>query len=91
MAEVEAQRIDSLWAFLDKNRPLGRLSNPEVANQLIGLYRNVLGRLGSIREQDSTINHLHFLINLLPKAGEQIPEIKRALEGLITGISSKEQ
>ena len=89
LAGAEAQRIDSLWAFLDKSRPLSRLSNPEVANHLILLYHDALGRLSSIREQDSITNHLYFLINLLPKVGEQIPEIKRALEGLITGISQK--
>lgn len=90
LAEVEAQRIDSLWAFLEESRPQARLSNPEVVERLVVLYRDILARLGSIREQDSTINRLHFLIKLLPEQGEQIAAIKGALQVLITGISSKE-
>ncbi|MGE4560270.1 MAG: CHAT domain-containing protein, partial [Desulfobulbus sp.] len=89
LAEVEALRIDSLWAFLDESRPQARLSTPEVANHLIGLYRDILGRLGSIREQDSTINQFHFLIKLLPGEGEHVADIKRGLEGLIEGITRK--
>ncbi|WP_448874533.1 DUF7379 domain-containing protein [Desulfobulbus propionicus] len=89
LAEVEAQRIDSLWAFLDESRTAARLSNHGVAQRLVGLYRDVLGELGGIREQDFTINQLSFLVKLLPREGEQATEIKKGLEGLISGITAK--
>ena len=84
LAEVEAERIDALWACLD-GREQHALTRPEVLARLIGLYRNLLNHLGSVREQDSATNQLRFLVALLPQ-DEQGLAISGALQRLIAGV-----
>jgi hypothetical protein len=86
LAEVEAERVDALWACLDGREHLA-LTATEVRTRLIGLYRSLLNRLGSAREQDSATNQLRFLIALLPE-DEHGMAIRGALQRLIEGVVS---
>ena len=88
LAEVEAERIDALWACFDANRIQARITEPDVLAKLINLYHGLLSRLGSAREHDSATNQLRFLIALLP-VDEQGLAIKGALQRLIEGIMSE--
>ncbi|PPK73906.1 lecithin:cholesterol acyltransferase [Methylobacter tundripaludum] len=84
LAEVEADRIDVLWACYDGRDELS-ITNPDVQNRLIARYCDVLNRMGSVREQDSATNQLKFLIDMLPS--DNTPNnIKGALRKLIEGI-----
>ncbi len=86
LAEVEAERIDALWACYDEKRtPQACLTHIDVLNRLIARYRDLLKRLGSAREQDSATNQLRFLIALLP-VNELGNRVKAALLQLIDGI-----
>jgi hypothetical protein len=84
MAEVEAERIDALWACCD-GRSSACISRPEVAKKLLEHYCDLLARLGSVREKESATNQLSFIIALLP-ADEQGKLIKRALIPVRDGI-----
>lgn len=85
LAEVEAARIDALWACLD-GRSSACITNPDVLNGLIARYRDVLKRLGSAREQDSAANQLNFMIDMLP-SGDKPNKVKDALKRLIAGMA----
>ena len=87
LAEVEAERIDALWACLD-GREQNALTKPEVLARLIGLYRNLLNHLGGVREQDSATNQLYFLVALLPQ-DEHGLAISGALQRLIAGVMNE--
>ena len=54
--------------------------------RLIAHYCDLLERLGSVREQDSSTNQMSFLIAMLP-VDEQGRLIKRALVQLRDGIT----
>lgn len=69
LAEVEAQRIDALWACYD-GRNTAALTVAAVGEALGTRYRELLLRLGSPREQDSVTNHLQFLVDMLPPGGK---------------------
>ena len=90
LAEIEAERVDALWACVEGDRPQACLTEPAVLERLVSLYRNLLNRLGSVREQDSATNQLHFLIALLPETEDGLV-LKGALQGLIEGIMSGRQ
>ena len=68
LAEIDARRLDALWACLD-GRPGGALTNPEVVDALASAYLELCRRLGTVREQDSAANHLQFLLAMLPPQG----------------------
>jgi hypothetical protein len=89
LAEVEAERIDALWACYDEKRqPQDCLTHIDVLNRLAARYCDLLKRLGSAREQDSVINRLRFFIALLP-ADEMGTKVQEALQRLIEGIGLK--
>ena len=48
LAEIEAQRIDSLWACLEDGRFAASLTNSEVAGRLAARYRDFLRRPGNV-------------------------------------------
>jgi triacylglycerol esterase/lipase EstA (alpha/beta hydrolase family)/tetratricopeptide (TPR) repeat protein len=87
LAEVEAERIDALWASRD-GRAAASIVNGEVLQRLTERYRDVLQRLGSAREQDSATNQLKFLVAMLPAdaADEMTGAVKNSLQKLIAGI-----
>jgi hypothetical protein len=85
LAEVEAERIDALWACYD-GRANACITSPDVLNGLIARYRDVLKRLGSAREQDSAANQLKFMIDMLP-SGDKPNKVKDALKRLIAGMA----
>ena len=85
MAEVEAERIGALWACYD-GRSSACIQQPEVMTRLIAHYCDLLERLGSVREQDSSTNQMSFLIAMLP-VDEQGRLIKRALIQLRDGVT----
>lgn len=84
LAEVEAQRLDALWACHD-GRADACLTQPDVLNRLIVSYCDIFKRLGSAREQDSATNQLQFLIDMLP-SGDASKKVKEALRNLSDGI-----
>lgn len=69
LADIEAQRIDALWACYD-GRSDAALTASAVSASLNSRYREILLRLGSSREQDSLLNHLQFLMDMLPSGGK---------------------
>lgn len=84
LAEVEAERINALWACYD-GRADACITRPDVLDRLAARYHNVLGRLGSAREQDSAGNQLKFLIDMLP-SDDKSGKVKEALKKLVEGI-----
>lgn len=84
LAEVDARRIDALWACYDGRAREGIIHTSVLAD-LIAHYRGLLKRLGSVREQDSATYQLHFLIDMLP-SDDKSNKVKDALRGLIEGI-----
>ena len=84
LAEVEAQRLDALWACHD-GRTDACLTEPDVLNRLIVSYCDIFKRLGSAREQDSATNQLQFLIDMLP-SGDESKKVKETLRKLSEGI-----
>jgi tetratricopeptide (TPR) repeat protein len=83
-AEVEGQRIDALWACYD-GRTDACITDDKVLDDLSVSYRNLLKRLGSAREQDSAINQLKFLIDMLP-SDDEAKKVEKALRQLIERI-----
>jgi len=84
LAEVEAKRIDALWACYD-GRDDARITRPDVLQGLIDGYCDVLRRLGGASEQDSATTHLQFLMNMLTP-GDKADEVKAALRTLAEAI-----
>lgn len=84
LASIEANRIDALWACYD-GRTQAAIVQPAVLGALVTAYRDVLKRQGSDREQDSVVDQLQFLIDMLP-AGDESDPVKGALTSLIEGI-----
>jgi hypothetical protein len=84
LAEVEAMRIDALWACYD-GRGDACITHPDILNTLIARHCDVLKRLGSVSEQDSATNQLQFLIEMLT-AGDKSNKVKEALTKLAEGI-----
>jgi hypothetical protein len=84
LAEVEAERIDALWACYANHADVC-ITHPEVLNRLSARYCDVLKRLGSAREQDSATNQLKFLIDMLP-SDDKSSKVKTALKKLIEGV-----
>lgn len=64
-AEVEAARVDALWAMLDK-RKTRALAQTKVQEGLIARHRDLAQRLGNARTLDSTLKQLHWMLALLP-------------------------
>ncbi len=85
LAEVEAQRIDALWACYDGRDEAG-ITNPKVLDALIVGYCDLLTRLGSARERDSATNQAKFLIVMLP-SDEKASSVEKALLKLIERIA----
>jgi hypothetical protein len=83
-AEVDAARIDAIWAFYD-SRAEAAIDRPEVLRTLTENYCDLLGRLGTANDQDSTLNQLQFLIDMLPSQGKA-RRVKQALVQLAEGI-----
>lgn len=86
LAEVEAERVNGLWACLDGRTHQALTADGEL-QRLIGLYHGLFTRLGSGREQDSTANQLRFLIALLPQE-EPHAVIRASLQRLAEGMAS---
>jgi hypothetical protein len=84
LADVEADRIDALWATLD-GRSHVVITRPEILEALTGRYCNVLRRLGTAREHDSATNQLRFLIDMLPSSAK-LAGLRKALTALADGI-----
>lgn len=84
LADVEADRIDALWATFD-GRSHAAITRPEIVQALIGRYCDVLKRLGSAREHDSASNQLRFLIDMLPSSSRPAA-LRKALAALADGI-----
>ena len=84
VAEVEARRIDALWACYD-GRTGEKIIDSNVLDDLIAGYRGLLQRLGSIREQDSVTSQVQFLIAMLP-SDDKANQVKNALRRLVGGI-----
>jgi hypothetical protein len=85
LAEIEAERIDALWACLEETRQQASLTEPEVFNRLTSQYRQVLNRLGDDCDQDPATHRLRFVIALLPE-DEPSRTIKEALQRLVEKI-----
>jgi hypothetical protein len=85
LAEVEAERIDALWACLDETRQQASLTEPEVFNRLASQYRLVLNRLGDDSDQDPATHQLRFVIALLPE-DKPSRTMKEALQRLVEKI-----
>lgn len=84
LAEVEAKRIDALWACYD-GRDDACIIQPDVLQGLIARYCDVLKRLGGASEQDSAANQLQFLMDMLPP-GDTSDKVKAALKKIAEGI-----
>jgi hypothetical protein len=84
LAELEADRIDALWACYD-GRADACMTQPDVVERLIARYCDVLKRLGSVSEHESVVNQLRFLMDMLP-AGDEPNTIREALRRLGAGI-----
>ena len=80
LAEVEAGRIDALWACYD-GRTNDSLTNAGVQAGLAARYCDILKRLGTSRERDSVANQLQFLMAMLPTDARG-KKVKAALEKL---------
>jgi hypothetical protein len=86
LAEVEAKRVDALWACYD-----GRVTVS--SNDCQGLvlaalsadYVDLLKRLGSARENDSATTQQKFLIAMLPD-DDKSRAVKEALQALVESI-----
>ena len=87
LAEVEAERIDALWACLD-DRPQACITRTEIQKGLAARYSDLIIRLSTVREQDSATNQLRFLIAMLP-ANDTGKPIKKALQQLIDQIEKR--
>ena len=85
MAEVEAERVQALWACFDAKRIQACITDPDVRRKLVARYRSVFERMGSDREHESATNQLDSLNALLP-AGKNSTKIKSALLQLIEEI-----
>ncbi len=86
LAEVDADRIDALWACYD-GRDRVCLTDPKVLSRLIARYREVLERLGRARERDAVCNQLTFLNDMLPPDEKaKTKKVKEALGKLIEGV-----
>jgi hypothetical protein len=84
IAEVEAQRIDAIWACYDGRDNAG-ITNASVAEELAASYRGVMRRIGSAREHDSATNQFDFMIQMLPD-DDRSAEVKTALHNVATNI-----
>ncbi len=85
VAEIDAERISAMWASINPDRIEESISEGKVQKRLIALYRDILRRLGSPREQESTINQFYFLMAMLP-ANPIGKKTKHALQHVINGI-----
>jgi hypothetical protein len=85
-AEVDAARVDALWAMLDGRSGEG-LDNKDVRNKLVAGHRDVLRRMGNPRMHDSALKQLTWLIAMLPKKGSQ-KNLRAAVQKLKSGIES---
>lgn len=87
LAEVEAQRIDALWACYDGRTAAG-ITKPDVLERLVASYRDVLARLGTASQQDSVLAQPRFLMSMLPddSRNKKAQQLRSALQALIDGI-----
>lgn len=85
LAEVEAERIDALWASLDGR---GIAINDDVVAHLACRYRDLLRRLGNAGQQNSATNQLSFLISMLP-SGQESNGLKGTLKQLADGVAKE--
>lgn len=87
LAEVEAERIDALWACLD-DRPEARITQTGVQDALAARYGDLTIRLSSVRERDSATYQLRFFVAMLP-ANDVGKSIQKALQRLIDQIGKR--
>jgi len=83
-AEVEAARVDALWAMLD-GLTRQALSQKKVRDELAQRHRDLLARLGNERLHDSVLQQLRWLAAQLPAQGEHRP-LRRAVEQLLQAV-----
>lgn len=85
LAEVEAERIDALWACYD-GRDASCIVAGEVLKRLIDRYRDLLDCYGTTADRESTLARLRFLVAMLPR-DERTKPVRGALQELIDGIA----
>jgi hypothetical protein len=81
-AEVDAARVDALWAMLD-GRDDKALSKAEVRNALVTQHRDLFKSLGNDRVHESAMKQLQWLLDLLPDG-----PMRQALRQLQTAIEA---
>lgn len=80
-AEIEAKRIDALWACLD-GREAQALTRAEVHDPLTAEHKHLFFRLGDAREHDSALNQLRWLIAMLPPGNER-DALRRLMDAIV--------
>jgi hypothetical protein len=88
-AEVEAARVDALWAMLD-GRAKERLDIEKVRQRVVRLHCDLAKRMGNPRTQESALRQLHWLMALLPEKGEH-KAVRAAVQALLAGIEGAHQ
>jgi len=82
LAELEAARVDALWASLD-GQENEALSQPEVRAALVARYRDLFARLGNARVHDSATYQLQWLLDMLPGGKRTLSTVLRQLKEAI--------
>lgn len=85
LAELEADRVDALWASLDE-RKSEAVSKPEVQAALVARYRDLFARLGNARVHGSATYQLQWLIDMLPGGKRGLSKPLRQLKEAIDAV-----
>lgn len=80
VAEIDAARIDALWACLD-GRSAQALTNAAIRNGLAERYRELFARMGVAGEKNSVIKQLGVIVKLIG-TGRSFADTKDALISL---------
>ncbi len=85
VAAIDADRIIAQWAALTRDQQAAAITGKRVQDDLIARYRELLGRMGSQRERNSTIRRLDDLVALLPynSKGKAIAATLREIGGAL--------
>lgn len=84
---VEALRVDALWAMLGQRRS-GRLDDAKVRATIVSGHRDLVARMGHAREHESVIGQLNWLLALLPQNGKY-KALRVAVQRLQTELESR--
>lgn len=88
-AEVEAARVDALWAMLDGRNGEG-LDNEKVRTMVVRRHCDLAKRMGNPRTHDSVLKQLRWLIAVLPEKGQH-RAVRVAIQELLAGIEGAHQ